>query len=217
MVESLRRYVLRTAHSPRWKFLQPSLSRLLSNAPPEEQWLRVVYEGESDRLVRELVPRRNSALEISGKRWASSNAFDHYRSVEYPDFDICREALDEQFDLIIAEQVFEHLLWPYRAAQNVLAMLNDSGRFLICTPFMVRVHNHPVDCTRWTETGLRHFLIEAGFSENHIVTGSWGNRECVRANLSRWVPYRPGRHSLANEAEFPVVVWALAGKRSEVV
>ena len=35
--------------------------------------------------------------------------FKTYRSAHYPDFDTRESALTEQFDLIIAEQVFEHL------------------------------------------------------------------------------------------------------------
>jgi hypothetical protein len=38
--------------------------------------------------------------------------FKSYRITEYPDFDICDDSLSDQFNLTIAEQVFEHLLWP---------------------------------------------------------------------------------------------------------
>ena len=64
----------------------------------------------------------------------------------------------ESFDLIIAEQVFEHLKWPYRAAKNVYRMLRPGGSFLITTPFLVRCHEMPDDCTRWTDTELKNFL-----------------------------------------------------------
>jgi hypothetical protein len=114
--------------------------------------------------------------------------------------------------LIIAEQVFEHLLWPYRAGKNVHRMLNQGGYFLITTPFLVRIHSGPTDCSRWTETGIRYFLAECGFSLERIQTGSWGNRACVRANFSQWSRYRRLVHSLRNEPSFPVVVWALAQK-----
>ena len=125
-----------------------------------EHWLRVVMNQETARLVGELDFRRASALEISGLQWKDFG-FARYRSMGYPEYDVCAGALDETFDLIIAEQVFEHVRWPYRAVRNVLRMLNPDGAFLITTPFLVRIHGHPIDCSRWTELGMRHWLARS--------------------------------------------------------
>ena len=84
-----------------------------------------------------------SVLEISGQKWKGFG-FQTYRSVGFPDYDLCAGTLDEKFDIIIVEQVFEHLLWPYRAARNVFQMLNPDGALLVTTPFLVKVHNSPV-------------------------------------------------------------------------
>lgn len=78
--------------------------------------------------------------------------------LEISAYDICDRPLDDTFDLIIAEQVFEHLLWPYRSARNVHRMLRPGGSFLITTPFLVKIHPVPYDCSRWTETGMKHLL-----------------------------------------------------------
>ncbi|WAS91500.1 hypothetical protein [Nannocystis punicea] len=77
-------------------------------------------------------------------------------------------------------------------------------------PFLVKVHRYPVDCTRWTELGLKHFLHECGFPLAPIRTGSWGNRACVAANFDDWVVYDPAIHDLTDEPDFPYHVWALA-------
>jgi SAM-dependent methyltransferase len=166
---------------------------------------------ETQRLIEDLGPSRLRALEISGTFW-SDLPFKEYKAACYPDYDVCTAALPRSFDLIIAEQVFEHLLWPYRAAGHVHQMLAPGGHFLVSTPFLLRIHNEPVDCTRWTETGLRHFLAECGFALADIQTGSWGNRACVRANFGWWTRYHRLLHSLHNEPAFPVHVWALARK-----
>jgi len=114
--------------------------------------------------------------------------------------------------LIIAEQVFEHLLWPYRAGKNIYKMLNSKGYFLITTPFLIRIHDYPTDCSRWTETGLKYLLAECGFNLESIQTGAWGNRACVVANFARWEVYNPSLHSLENEPDFFLSVWAIAQK-----
>jgi len=177
----------------------------------EEQWLRVVMNQETRKLVSAIEPVPRNVLEISGQYWEKFG-FSNYRKLFYPEFNICDGPLDEQFDLIIAEQVFEHLLWPYRAGKNVYTNLNSGGYFLVTTPFLVRVHEHPTDCSRWTQTGIRHFLAECGFSLDHISTGAWGNRSCITRNFPRWIHYHPWLHSLKNETLLPAVVWALAKK-----
>lgn len=178
----------------------------------KEHWARVVMNRETQGLINLLQPTTLDVLEISGNAWGKSMAFRNYKSVQYPEFDICESVLAETFDLIIAEQVFEHLLWPYRSGKNVYKMLNPGGHFLISTPFLIRIHDVPVDCTRWTETGIKYFLNECGFELEYIQTGSWGNRACIKANFSTWTKYRRPFHSLRNEPLFPIVVWALARK-----
>lgn len=176
-----------------------------------KQWCRVVMDKSTEELVREIDYKNMTVLEISGKKWKDFG-FKSYRNVSYPDFDICKDVLHERFDLIIAEQVFEHLRKPYRAGMNVYSMLNPGGYFLITTPFLIKIHPSPDDCTRWSKTGMVYFLEECGFDPSDIRSFAWGNRKCINANFVDWIPYNERRHSLINEEEFPIVVWALARK-----
>ncbi len=184
----------------------------------DTHWGRVVMDRETARFVDSLDPRTKSALEISGEKW-KDRGFASYRSAQYPEFDVCKDTLDETFDVIIIEQVLEHVLWPYRAVRNLWRMLNPGGTLIVTTPFMLRIHNFPVDCSRWTEVGLKYLLAEAGFDLEDIETGSWGNRACIRAasglraDFGDWTLWNPRFHSLHNEPDFPVVVWAFARKR----
>jgi SAM-dependent methyltransferase len=191
--------------------------RLPTGPLPDQHWCRVVMNRECEKLVAGLGPERLTVLEISGYAWGKRGLpFRSYQATTFPEFDICASILDERFDLIIAEQVFEHLPWPYRAGRHVWEMLAPGGHFLITTPFLVRVHAeyNNDDCSRWTESGIRYLLAECGFDLDAITTGSWGNRACVRANFTRWVRYYAGLHSLKNEPDFPFVVWALAQKQT---
>lgn len=175
------------------------------------QWARVVMIESMQKLVRTLPYPEMRALEISGDNWKGAG-FRDYAQAFFPDFDICAGTLPTHFDIIIADQVFEHLLWPYRAGRNVHAMLAPGGYFLLSTPFLLRIHDEPIDCSRWTEIGIKYFLAECGFALDKIQTSSWGNRSCVTGNFEEFVPYRTRFHSLRNEPRFPVVVWALAQK-----
>jgi SAM-dependent methyltransferase len=178
-------------------------------------WLRVIMYRRCFSFIENIRPETLDVLEISGgSQWRRKFKFGSYTSTDFPEFDICAEVLDRQFDLIIADQVFEHLTWPMRAGRNVHAMIRPGGYFIIATPFLVRVHQVPIDCSRWTEQGLSYLLQESGFSASDIKTDSWGNRKCLRANLFKWRRYGFYR-SLANEPNFPVMVWAIARKHME--
>ena len=173
-------------------------------------WLRVVMYRECFSFIETLGPERLDVLEISGgPQWRRRFHFGSYTATEFPGFDICAEQVPKRFDLIIADQVFEHLPWPYRAGRNALAMLKHGGYLIVTVPFLVRVHESPLDCCRWTETGLSYLLQECGFRGRDIHTGSWGNRDCVKANLTHWRK-RGFFGSLANEPDFPLAVWAFA-------
>jgi SAM-dependent methyltransferase len=179
-------------------------------------WVRVVMYQECFAFIESIGPETIDVLEISGGNspWRQRFNFGSYTSTTFPDFDICAKIIDRQFDLIIADQVFEHLAWPMRAGRNVYAMLRRGGYFVIATPFLIRVHEDPIDCSRWTERGLSYLLQECGFLAPDIKTGSWGNRKCLNANLSKWRKYGFYR-SLANEPDLPVTVWAIARKPAE--
>ncbi len=174
-------------------------------------WTRVVMNRETLEWVRALDTARMDALEISGEYWKNKVPFKSYRTAWYPEYDVCGKPLPETFDILFAEQVFEHLLHPHRAARNVHQMLRPGGYFLLTTPFLFRIHADPADCTRWTPQGMAGLLEEAGFRREQVRVGSWGNRACVKASL-RGRNYCRRIHSLENEPDFPVVVWALAQK-----
>jgi SAM-dependent methyltransferase len=191
-----------------------SNNEIIAKPATKQRWCRVVMNQDTYRLINQLAPHNLNVLEISGHAWKNRPGikFKSYQAVNYPAFDICKDTFDEPFDLIIAEQVFEHLLTPYQAAKNVFSMLKPGGHFLITLPFFIKLHPCPTDCTRWSEMGLKYFLSECGFDLQQIYTASWGNSACVTANFYKWEDYNPQLHSLKNEKNFPLVVWALAKK-----
>ena len=188
-----------------------ALSRRFENqASPE--WARHVMDQETARLVGDLPHGRMDALEISGEKWRNFG-FRSYQTLGFDEYDVCeRPYASSSYDLVIVEQVLEHVLWPYRAVRHLFKMLRPSGFLLVTTPFLVKIHGAPIDCSRWTELGMRHLLAEGGFPLDRMTTGSWGNRMCVRRGLQWSVRLIPWYHTLRNEPTYPVVVWALAQK-----
>ncbi len=176
-------------------------------------WVRLIATQKTREFARQLHPERMDALEISGETWRDFG-FKSYRAAHFGEFDVCGDPLPETYDFIVAEHLFEHLLWPYRAGRNLFSMLRPGGYLHLINPFMYPVHAAPVDCSRWTELGLKHLLAECGFRLEDCQTGAWGNRACLRRVLrpGRSPNYRSWLHSLENEPDCPIVVWIFARK-----
>jgi SAM-dependent methyltransferase len=164
-----------------------------------------------DRYIDSLRPSDRTAVEISGNSHAK-RPWKSYSSLAYPDFDLCAELDGQpQFDVVICEQVLEHVVDPCTAVANLRRICAPGGRVIVSTPFLVKVHELPAyamhDYWRFTPRGLRMLLERAGL-EVETVRG-WGNRVCVVGNLSRWSAYRHW-HPMRNERATPVQVWAFA-------
>ena len=178
---------------------------------------RVVMQRSSRKMIRGLGPETLDVAEISGK-WGAQFGFRSYSQFRYPDHDICAGPFtDDQgalqlFDLILANQVWEHLDRPYAATRHVRAMLRPGGHFWLAVPFYIPYHAAPNDCSRWTARGLKNLLIEAGFPEDGIAAHQWGNRGAALKNLSGdWPPvYEPDADSLDDDPDMPICAWAIA-------
>lgn len=177
---------------------------------------RVVAYREIEKWLTQHDCAQWDALEISsGWKWREVS-WKSYSEMNWPEYDICKDQMNRKFDVIIADNVWEHLEYPYRAARNVHAMLKPGGFFINITPFMIRYHPIPNDCSRWTKLGMIRFLEECGFDPDHIETGGWGNAKAVKSNLFGWS--RAGwQRQFKNDERFPVTIWAFAQKTNEFI
>jgi SAM-dependent methyltransferase len=177
----------------------------------DEQWQRVVMNRAIDAHIASLDPAARSAAEISGESHADKPWRD-YTSLNYPEFDVCAPVTEPaRFDVVICEQVLEHVIDPWGAAANLRELTVPGGHVIVSTPFLIKVHELLLfgmhDYWRFTPRGLRLLLESAGLVVDTVET--WGNSRCVTGNLRRWPAYRPW-HSLRNDPELAVQVWAFA-------
>jgi len=180
---------------------------------------RVVMQRTSRKWLQALDLANMDVAEISGKH-GRRYTFKSYKSFRYPRHDVCKGPFTNArghvltYDLILANQVWEHLDRPYAATCNVLDMLRPGGYFWIAVPFFIPYHGAPVDCSRWSARGLKNLLIEAGFPEAHIQAEQWGNRAAALRNFELpWPPaFDDETDDLENDPDFPICSWALARK-----
>jgi SAM-dependent methyltransferase len=184
-------------------------------------WCRKVMDDATLELVKDLHTEDMDCFEISGTFWAERVAWRSYVCTQYPSFDLNHDVMpDQRFDMVIAEQVMEHVKYPYRGMRNIYSLVKPGGWALITTPFLIQIHDN-ADYTRWTALGMRYFMEECGFSAETIAAAQWGNRDQLIADFNAcaangggfgWLDYVESEHSLHNEFCYPASVWALAQK-----
>ncbi|MEJ7583573.1 MAG: methyltransferase domain-containing protein [Acidimicrobiales bacterium] len=179
----------------------------------EDQWQRVVMNDAVSRHIDSLGPSSLTAAEISGDAQAGKG-WKSYVSLNYPDFDLCAPLTDpEQYDVVICEQVLEHVVDPFLAAEHLFQLCRPGGHAVVSTPFLIKQHELPLyglrDFWRFTPRGLRTLLERAGFEVDTVAT--WGNRLGVLGNLDRWSAHRRWL-PLRNRPDLAVVVWAFASR-----
>jgi SAM-dependent methyltransferase len=179
---------------------------LWGTAAADQQWLRRQMDSSIAGMVEPLGPSTLDAVEVSGDahaRWPWRS----YETLGYPDFDLCLTSAAAQFDVVLCEQVLEHLADPFAAAEGLHDLARPGGHVIVSVPFLLRIHRFPEDYWRFAPKGLETLLERARLEV--LELRSWGNRAAVRGNLSRFTRTLPWR-SLKDDPDCPLEVWALA-------
>ena len=103
--------------------------------------------------------------------------------------DLCRTPIDRSvrarvdrhggFKLVLATEVFEHLITPARCMANLHALVAKGGVVVLTTPFQYPHHGVPDDYYRYTYDGLAAIAKQAGFAV--ISSFGMGNRRELHA------------------------------------
>jgi SAM-dependent methyltransferase len=138
----------------------------------------------------------------------------------YPEFNIMSLPFpDETFDLVVSDQVFEHIEGdPFLAMNETFRVLKPGGCVVHTTCLLVQIHGYPSDFWRFTPDGLS--LLCQGHGQVLFCKG-WGNRylwflSWLGVIFGEKVPAMK-QHPYAwiarfNEWRYPVVTWIVARK-----
>lgn len=73
--------------------------------------------------------------------------------------DICTfDFGNTRFDHVAICEVLEHVHSPHLAINNIFSVLKSGGSLILTTPFMLPIHEAPIDYYRFTKYGLMHLL-----------------------------------------------------------
>lgn len=147
-------------------------------------------------------------------------------AANYPDVDIQDlPYADGQWDIVIADQVLEHVERPWVGAAEIWRVTKPGGLAIVATPIMLGVHPNPLDCWRIMPDGYKVLFPESQWAWSTF--GTWGNRAILyqafdsmyaRGFSGEWISfYDRDRHLPAwntpPDGIFPVVAWWVGRKR----
>ena len=140
---------------------------------------------------------------------------------DYPDVDMQRMPYDDDFyDVVVSDQVIEHLADPARAVSECHRVLRPGGVAIISSCFLNPLHPCPNDYWRFSPEGMQHLFTAGGWEI--LECGGWGNRIALMLiffrDSIRFLEIPQGnslRSRLAtwNEKKYPIVTWIVARKK----
>jgi len=83
--------------------------------------------------------------------------------------DVCASAEhlpfpDEVFDLVLSQEVLEHVRDPFQAMSEMKRVLKKGGILYCQVPFIIGYHPGPTDFWRFTREGIQEMIEKAGFT-----------------------------------------------------
>ena len=92
----------------------------------------------------------------------------------YPELDLAVDLIttcpfkDNSFDLVVLANVIEHV-YEYRSlVKQCASLLKPGGRLLITVPFLLKLHQEPVDFQRYTRYSLIQMAEENGLAVEQL-------------------------------------------------
>lgn len=135
-----------------WRFLQQEIERLAADA-----MILDVGSGRGD-FGALMAGRRCLALEV----------------YPYPETDVvcdltqCNPVRPASFDAILLANVLEHVYDGQALVASLSAMLKPGGVLLVAVPFLLKVHQAPVDYLRFTHFALERLGADHGLDTERI-------------------------------------------------
>jgi len=186
-------------------------ARFYADGDTHTQWCRIVM----NRRVSEYLSGLGiglTAIEVSGDTH-ENRAWKDYRSTDFRTFDLCNPpAVLDQYDVVICEQVLEHVVDPWKAVQTLHDLAKPGGHLVIGLPFLCAIHGRE-EYWRFTQTGITQLLEGVGLVVDEV--DSWGDAATVKGHARRFPPHRPWRKLHAHDPARPVVIWVLAHRPAE--
>lgn len=129
------------------------------------------------------------------------------------------------WDILVVDQVLEHVQKPWVAAEEIHRVLKPGGYAIVNTPYLHPIHLCPLDCWRISPDGYKVLFPEEKFEV--VGNGMWGNRKIIEqvyhSELSKgmtgnWIPVQRADAEIPawrdpTDNVNPIVIWNVFRKK----
>ena len=131
------------------KYLSEFLLRSIDDLIPKnsDHQFRVLDIGCGEQPLKPYIEQHGAVYISADVTQNRSASVDFIFDITSPN---AYELIPEQFDLILLNEVLEHVKAPYLALANVKRLLKHNGRVIVTTPFVWPLHEQPFDYQRLT-------------------------------------------------------------------
>lgn len=200
------------------------------NLDPYRQW-RVsrfmcyynIYDYLRTNIYKFTSKKKASVLDVGGSMFLKPlNASMNITFTRNPGTDIHDTKFpSNSFDMVAADMVIEHLLYPQAAMKEIHRILKPGGLAIVTTVSYNPLHEekHYHDMWRFLPDGLK--ILSAPFQGGIKICGSWGSKEFVRTRSMYGVLSKSERQIFTqnrvqmlttNDFKNPVMVWMIVEK-----
>jgi 2-polyprenyl-3-methyl-5-hydroxy-6-metoxy-1,4-benzoquinol methylase len=145
---------------------------------------------------------------------------------DYPAVDIQHlNDTDSTWDILVVDQVLEHVERPWLAAEEIYRTLKPGGYAIVNTPYLHPLHLCPLDCWRISPDGYKVLFPKEKWTT--VGNGMWGNREIIeqiyhspvsRGMTGDWLAVQRADQEVpswrqATDGVNPIVIWNVFQKR----
>ena len=156
--------------------LQPS-EKLVRGPQVGTPWRRANWRFLNQ--VTAALPADAIILDVGAGRGDFAELFEnhHYLALDiypYPEVDLACDLAQVNpfkpgsFDAILLMNVLEHVYEPVVLLQQLAQLLKPGGLLVVAVPFMVKMHQLPVDFNRYTQFSLQRMADDLGMAVEHL-------------------------------------------------
>ncbi len=131
--------------------------------------IKTVKTLDPDAIILDVgAGRGDFKAAFRGKKYLSLDIY------PYPEIDLVCDLIEsvplrkDSFDMVTLLNVCEHVYDPALLIKRIFPIIKPGGKMLITIPFLLKIHQEPVDYARYTFIALERMGREAGFHVEEI-------------------------------------------------
>lgn len=198
-------------------------------------WIRAVYYGRMTSICEKLfadgaVPTLR-ILEYAECAGVIPQIIGEFATIRltlapYPEYDIqAAQFSDDEFDVVIADQVLEHVPHPMKAVKQCVRITKVGGILMFGTPWIYPYHAMSDWKDYWRISRDAYQMMFDEFGVDTIKIGGWGHKEALvfgnltdafgflGTNRTIEVGLKAKLFDAPNEPDYAIEVWAVGRKK----